>query len=215
MDTNTMILIGVGTAICGGSAIAATAPAVQAKSDEVAQAISTIFLFNIIATVSFPFLGHLMHMSDYHFGLFAGTAINDTSAVVAAAYTFSDSAGDLAVVVKLTRTLLIIPITLFLAFYTVHKQQRSCTSTYKIAHTFPWFILGFIAASIVHTILPMDAALKDVLLQVGKYMIVMAMVAIGLHTNMIKLLKGGWKPLLLGLSCWIVLSVTSLVLQFI
>jgi uncharacterized integral membrane protein (TIGR00698 family) len=93
VDKNTGILIGVGTAICGGSAIAATAPVIEAQDEDVARSISTIFLFNVIAAFLFPALGHLMHMSDQHFGLWAGTAVNDTSSVVAAGYAYSIAAG--------------------------------------------------------------------------------------------------------------------------
>ena len=124
LDKNTKILIGVGTSICGGSAIAATAPVIEADDKEVAFAISTIFLFNIIAVFVFPALGHLFKMSEDQFGLWAGTAINDTSSVVAAAFSYSDQAGRYATIVKLTRTLMIIPITLVLAFTRRHGVEK-------------------------------------------------------------------------------------------
>lgn len=208
MDSNTNILIGVGTAICGGSAIAATAPVIHADDEEVASSISTIFLFNVIAAFLFPLLGHTFHMTDYNFGLWSGTAINDTSSVVAAGYTFSNAAGNLAVIVKLTRTLMIVPVTLVLAFYTSRKKTQNSESSYKFSKTFPWFVLGFLAASILSTFLPMPEGAGSILAQMGKFMIVMAMVAIGLNTNMVNLIKNGWKPILLGLSCWAVLSLS-------
>lgn len=215
VEKNTNILIGVGTAICGGSAIAATAPVIHADDEDVARSISTIFLFNVIAAFLFPFLGHLLHMTDYHFGLWAGTAINDTSSVVAAGYTFSNAAGNLAVIVKLTRTLMIVPITLVLAFYVSRRQaQHNSESGYKLSKIFPWFVLGFVAASIINTFLPMPAEAGKLLAQAGKFVIVMAMAAIGLNTNIVKLIKNGWKPILLGLGCWAVLSVTSLIVQY-
>lgn len=214
VDKSTNILIGVGTAICGGSAIAATAPVIQAGDEDVARSISTIFLFNVIAAFLFPFLGHLLQMTDYHFGLWAGTAVNDTSSVVAAGYTFSQGAGNLAVIVKLTRTLMIIPVTLFLAFYTSGRKSQSPQANYRLSKIFPWFILGFVAASVISTFLPVPAVSKDFLVQAGKFVIVMAMAAIGLNTNVIKLVKNGWRPILLGLCCWAVLSVTSLIVQF-
>jgi uncharacterized integral membrane protein (TIGR00698 family) len=215
LDVNTVALIGVGTAICGGSAIVATAPVIHADDEEVARSISTIFLFNVISAFSFPFLGHLMHMSDYSFGLWSGTAVNDTSAVVAAGYTYSNTAGDLAVIVKLTRTLMIVPITLLLAYYTSHNNKKETVSNYKLTHIFPWFILGFVATSVMNTFLPLPMDVKELLIQSGKYMIVMAMVAIGLNSNIVKLVRNGWKPILLGFSCWAVLSVTSLMVQFV
>lgn len=211
VNSKTATLIGVGTSICGGSAIAATAPVIQADDEQVAHSISTIFLFNVIAAFLFPFIGHLLGMSDYNFGLWTGTAVNDTSSVVAAGYTFSNEAGDLAVIVKLTRTLMIVPITLFLAIYTSRKMATSNSgSNYSIAKIFPWFVIGFVMASVVNTFLPLPQELGNQLAQIGKFLIVMAMAAIGLNTNLVKLIKSGAKPILLGLLCWVVLSITSL-----
>ena len=117
-------LIGVGTGICGGSAIAAVSPVIEAASTDVAYAISTIFLFNIAAVLVFPLLGHALGMSQQSFGLFAGTAVNDTSSVVATATTYGAAATSHAVVVKLVRTLMIIPICLGLAALTARKRRR-------------------------------------------------------------------------------------------
>lgn len=214
LEKNSNILIGVGTAICGGSAIAATAPVIQADDEDVARSISTIFLFNVIAAFLFPFLGHLFQMTDYHFGLWAGTAVNDTSSVVAAGYSFSNAAGNLAVIVKLTRTLMIIPVTLVLALFVSRKKAQDNKVNYSLSKIFPWFILGFVAASIISTFLPIPDFTKDFLVKAGKFVIVMAMSAIGLNTNLVKLVKNGFKPILLGLSCWAVLSLTSLLVQF-
>lgn len=214
LDGNTKTLIGVGSAICGGSAIAATAPVIHADDEDVAHSISTIFLFNVIAAFLFPFLGHAFGMSDQSFGLWAGTAINDTSSVVAAGYSFSNAAGNLAVIVKLTRTLMIVPVTLVLAFYTSKKAAGSEKGSYSIVKIFPWFVLGFVAASIINTFLPMPAGMSSFLSQAGKFVIVMAMASIGLNTNLVKLVKNGAKPILLGFICWVVLAVTSLVVQY-
>ncbi|MTI56434.1 YeiH family protein [Geosporobacter ferrireducens] len=214
LESKTNILIGVGTAICGGSAIAATAPVIHADDADVASSISTIFLFNVVAAFLFPILGHLLHMTDYNFGLWVGTAVNDTSSVVAAGYTFSNAAGNLAVIVKLTRTLMIVPITLVLALYISKKEIQNSKSGYKFSKIFPWFVLGFIAASLINTFLPISAGTGGLFVQVGKFVIVMAMAAIGLNTNIAKLIKNGWKPILLGFSCWAVLSITSLIVQY-
>ncbi|MBP3039230.1 YeiH family putative sulfate export transporter [Bacillaceae bacterium Marseille-Q3522] len=215
IEGRTQTLIGVGTAICGGSAIAATAPVIHANEKEVAHAISTIFLFNVIAAFLFPFLGHLLGMSDRTFGLWTGTAVNDTSSVVAAGYTFSHAAGNLAVVVKLTRTLMIVPVTLFLAFYMSRKTAKTSKNSYHLSKIFPWFVLGFVAAAMVNTFLPIPVDIVNFLVEAGKYMIVMAMVSIGLNTNVVKLIKSGGKPLLLGFICWGVLSLTSLIVQYL
>lgn len=210
VDKNTNILIGVGSAICGGSAIAAAAPVIKANDEEIAQAISTIFLFNVIAAFLFPALGHLINMSDHTFGMWAGTAINDTSSVVAAGYTYSDAAGNLAVIVKLTRTLMIIPVTLFLAFYQSGKKKKESRGEYNIVSIFPWFVLGFLLTSVITTFTPVSEVFCDAMTKTGKFMIVMAMVSIGLNTNLIKLVKNGYKSILLGLICWVTLAAISL-----
>ncbi len=218
IDGKTTCLIGVGTSICGGSAIAATAPVIRADDEEVAQAISTIFLFNIIAVFIFPPLGHLIGLSDTGFGMWAGTAINDTSSVVAAGASWSSAAGNntalaFATIVKLTRTLMIVPITLVLAVYTTRKTMNEKGSNYSIKKIFPWFVLGFVLTAIVNTFVPLPQGLPETLVMIGKFMIVMAMTAIGLNTNLKKLLTNGLKPICLGLSCWFVVAVVSLIVQ--
>lgn len=155
-------------------------------------------------------------MSDHTFCLWAGTAINDTSSVVAAGYSFSNAAGNLAVIVKLTRTLMIVPITLALALIMSRRSSReNAESTYSFAKIFPWFVLGFAATSIVNTFVPMPAGTGSVLAQAGKFMIVMAMAAIGLNTHVVKLARNGLRPILLGLICWIALALTSLGVQYV
>ena len=223
IDGNTTTLIGVGTSICGGSAIAATAPVIRARDEEVAQAISTIFLFNIIAVFIFPALGRLIGMSDVGFGMWAGTAINDTSSVVAAGASWSSAVGNntalaFATIVKLTRTLMIVPITLVLAIYTTRRIKMEAAasgeaSNFSIVKVFPWFVLGFVATAILNTFLPIPEAVSAGLVQVGKFMIIMAMTAIGLNTNLKKLLTNGIKPICLGLCCWFAVAVVSLIVQ--
>jgi uncharacterized integral membrane protein (TIGR00698 family) len=210
------VLIGVGTCICGGSAIAATAPVIGADDDDIAQSISTIFLFNIVAVFIFPALGRILGLSDEGFGLWVGTAVNDTSSVVATASVWSEAAGNntalaLATIVKLTRTLLIIPVTLVLAVYTTRSQGKG--SGFHIARIFPWFVLGFLLAAMINSFVPMEPALPRFLAQCGKFLIVMAMAAIGLSTNVKNLIAGGRRPILLGLVCWIAVAVVSLVVQ--
>ncbi|MDF2532209.1 MAG: putative protein family [Clostridia bacterium] len=212
LQGNVAILIGVGTAICGGSAIAATAPVIKAEDKEIAYSISTIFLFNVAAVFIFPAIGHLVQMSDIGFGIWAGTAINDTSSVVAAGYSYSDAAGSLATIVKLTRTLMIIPITLFLAIYT-HKKTAQNTN-FALSKVFPWFVLGFVAASIISTTGLVSLETGKLLAQFGKFLIVMAMAAIGLNTNIKQLISNGIKPILLGLCCWIAVALTSIIAQY-
>ncbi len=212
LEGNTIILIGVGTAICGGSAIAATAPVISATERDVAYSISTIFLFNIAAVFIFPFAGHFMGMSDVGFGMWAGTAINDTSSVVAAGYSYSNEAGNFATIVKLTRALMIVPITVILAL--VAARNNSGNSTFSLIKIFPWFILGFLATSIANTTGFIPANLGTTLAQTGKFFIIMAMTAIGLNTRLHHLVNNGVKPVLLGLSCWVAVALVSIVAQY-
>lgn len=205
-------LIGVGTAICGGSAIAATAPVIDADEEEVAYSISTIFLFNIVAVFLFPALGHLMGMSQGAFGLWAGTAVNDTSSVVAAAFSFGDEAGRYATIVKLTRTLMIIPVTLVLAAARMRRDKGS-RGSFNFAKIFPWFVLGFLAASLVRSFRALPDAAFSLLPELGKFGICAAMAAIGLRSNPQKLVRNGARPLLLGLACWAAVALVSLAVQ--
>ncbi len=209
---NTPVLIGVGTAICGGSAIAAAAPVIEADDKEVAYSISTIFLFNVAAVFLFPAAGHLLAMTDTGFGMWAGTAINDTSSVVAAAYSFSGPAGAYATIVKLTRTLLIVPVTLVLAFVTARRRPGK-EGGFKPSKVFPWFVLGFILASVVCTLEVVPPEVESALVRAGKFLIITAMASIGLNTDIRKLLGNGRKPILLGLSCWAAVACTSLLVQ--
>ena len=213
---NTATLIGVGTSICGGSAIAATAPVIEADDREVAYSISTIFLFNILAVFIFPALGRVFHMTDTGFGIWAGTAINDTSSVVAAGFTFSDAAGELATIVKLTRTLMIIPITLALTVHRTWKRKQQGTaaaSNYSIVKIFPWFVLGFLLTAILNSTGWIPSAASSWLNELGKFGIMVAMAGIGLNTNLKSLVKNGVRPIALGLCCWFVVAVVCLVVQ--
>lgn len=222
---NTALLIGVGSSICGGSAIAATAPVLEAGEEEVAQAISVIFFFNVIATLLFPALGVLLDFSSTSgeaFGIFCGTAINDTSSVTAAASTWDSMFHlgsmtlDKAVTVKLTRTLAIIPITLVLSYLHNRKQDSSQANKNQAWKRFPFFIIFFIAASLLTTILT-TLGVKDLFFlpfkELSKCFIILAMGAIGLNTNFKKMIKNGWKPLFLGFSCWIGITIVSLFMQ--
>ena len=212
LDANLKVLIGVGTSICGGSAIAAIAPVIEASDEDVTFAISTIFLFNIVAVFLFPALGHLMRMSETAFGLWAGTAINDTSSVVAAAFSFSDAAGRLATVVKLTRTLMIIPIALALAFARA-RGARSKGGSLDVGKIVPWFVLGFLAASLARSLRFLPDQANSALSDIGKFGICVAMAAIGLNANPVKLLRNGPRPILLGLACWAAVALVSLAVQ--
>ena len=222
LQKNSAILIGVGSSICGGSAIAATAPVIDASDEEVAQSISVIFLFNIAAALLFPTLGGILGLSDEGFGIFAGTAVNDTSSVTAAATAWDGIHGsntlDIATIVKLTRTLAIIPITLVLALLrTRGAAQRDGTadgaSKVSLRKIFPFFVLFFVLASVITTLFQLPASVTDPLKELSKFLIVMAMAAIGWNTNIIRLVKSGGKPILTCLCCWIAIACVSLLMQ--
>ena len=211
LDRDMTSLIGAGTAICGGSAIAAVAPVIGAKDRDVVISIATIFFFNVLAVFIFPFLGHSWGMTDTGFGMWAGTAINDTSSVVAAGYAYSHEAGAYATIVKLTRTLMIVPVCLFFSLL-VMKGARSGAG-FSLRRIFPMFVLYFVLACIVNTTGILPAELSHGLGMLGKFAIVLAMSAIGLNTDLPSLVKNGARPLALGMVCWAAVAVTSLVVQ--
>ena len=225
MPSKISTLIGVGSSICGGSAIAATAPVIDADDEEVAQSISVIFFFNVLAALIFPAFGSLIGFdtaSGEAFGIFAGTAVNDTSSVTAAASTWDAMWGlgsetlDKAVTVKLTRTLAIIPITLVLAFIRTKKANGADGKKVSFKKIFPFFILYFIGASVITTVavsLGADAAVFSPVKELSKFFIVLAMSAIGINTDIVKLVKTGGKPLILGACCWAGITGTSLLVQ--
>lgn len=214
IDFVTGTLIGVGTSICGGSAIAATAPVVSANNQQISYAIATIFLFNIIAVFLFPALGHLLNMSNEAFGIWAGTAINDTSSVLAAAYSYSDESGALATIVKLTRTLMIIPITFGLSIYMAKAQTANADYKFELTKAIPYFITGFIITTIINSLGFIPTSITHFLAQSGKFLIIVAMVGIGLNTDLAKLLRNGIKPIIMGLICWTVLSIVALIVMY-
>lgn len=225
----TATLIGVGSSICGGSAIAATAPVIHADDEEVAHAISVVFLFNVVAALLFPTLGTILGMTNEGFGLFAGTAINDTSSVTAAAAVWDgmnpgSNALDYATIVKLTRTLAIIPITFVLALWTASQEAKAeegpregrTAGGFSLKRALPTFIVLFVAASVVTTAaaaVGVDPSAFDPLKTASKFLIVMAMAAIGLNTDVVKLVKSGAKPIVLGLACWAAITAVSLAAQ--
>ncbi len=206
-------LIGVGTAICGGSAIAAASSAIEAEDQDISYSISTIFLFNVIAVFLFPAIGHLLKLSDTGFGMWAGTAINDTSSVVAAGFTYSDAAGTFATIVKLTRSLMIVPVTLALAI--IFSRGSKPGNQFQFAKVFPWFVLGFLLAAIIRSTAVLPAGITSSLALTGKFLIIAAMAAIGLNTNLRTFIKAGPRALLLGATTWIVVAVSSLLIQFL
>lgn len=212
-------LIGVGTGICGASAIAAVTPVIGAVGADVAYAVSTIFLFNIAAVLSFPALGHLLGLGQHAFGLLAGTAVNDMSSVVAAASTYGGVAANYAVVVKLTRTLFIIPICLGLAAWVARRRSRSGADAparrTRIIRLVPWFLVAFLAAAALNSAGLLGAGVRHGMVEASMWLITIALSAIGLSTDVRGLRTAGARPLVLGAVLWVVVTLTSLGMQYL
>jgi uncharacterized integral membrane protein (TIGR00698 family) len=215
VDGELRTLIGAGTAICGGSAIAATSAVVSASQLSVAYAISTIFVFNAIAVVVFPMLGHLMDLSQHAFGVWAGTAINDTSSVVAAGYWYGQEAGDTGVVVKLARTTMIIPLALTLAAVQLRRGYRSNRSvgTVPWVKIFPWFIAWFCVATLANTAGLVPDQLDTSLGLGAGFLITMALTGVGLSAEFGQMRRAGGRPLLFGGLLWLCVAGSSLLIQ--
>jgi uncharacterized integral membrane protein (TIGR00698 family) len=221
-------LIGVGTAICGASAIAAVDAVIGAAGADVSYAVATIFTFNVVAVLLYPTLGHLLGLSQHAFGLWAGTAINDTSSVVAASTIYGHAAATYGVVVKLTRTLAIIPICLGLAVWRGMSARRGEVAEqvtvgeggrpgprpgFQLRQVVPLFILGFVAAVAVNTVGLVPGHWHAALSELATWMITAALAAIGLSTRLDSIRRAGLRPILLGGVLWATVGVTSLTLQ--
>jgi uncharacterized integral membrane protein (TIGR00698 family) len=213
-------LIGVGTAICGASAIAAVTPTIRARNPDTTYAISTIFLFNVLAVVVFPPLGHVLGLSQEQFGLFAGTAVNDTSSVVAAAASYGTVAADHAVVVKLVRSLMIIPIVIGLAVLVRRREgsaepSRRGRPVSRLVGLVPWFLIGFVVMVAMNSVGLVPEGSHGGIRQVAVFLIATALAAIGLSTDVRALRRTGPKPVVLGLALWAGVTSSSLILMWL
>lgn len=219
LGRDTTLLIGVGTAICGASAIAATQSVLKARESTVAYAVGTIFTFNVVAVLAYPPLGHLLGLDPHAFGLWAGTAINDTSSVVAAGYTYGGDAGPYSVVVKLTRSLMIIPIVVAVALWAARRQGPADNGGPRGWRGLPWrrlvplFLVGFVVASALTTVGVVPSSWHPALTAVGTFLITTALAGIGLSLRVADLRRAGVRPLLLGACLWALVGVSSLGLQ--
>lgn len=222
MDWKLSGLISAGTGICGGSAIAAIAPTIDAEDTQIAYAISATFIFDVVMVILFPLMGRYFGMSDIGFGLWAGTAVNDTSSVVAAGYAFSDMAGQFAVIVKLTRTLSIIPVVLLFSFINERLNAKQAQANGQEVHKrrkvdlkqiFPWFILLFLAMVAVKSSGIISDNFSSNVSSISKLFMVMALAAIGLKTNFSQMSKSGFKPMIHGFIISALVVVVSFVVQ--
>jgi uncharacterized integral membrane protein (TIGR00698 family) len=206
-------LIGAGTAICGGTAILAIGPLIEATDEEIAYGITTIFTFNIIALFVYPALGHALHLSQTTFGSWAGTAVNDTSVVVATGYVYGPTAGATATIVKLTRTLLLVP--LAFALGTAHVMRSRNGSPAKLpARAFlrsvPWFVLGFAGMAMLNSVGLLPTELTHSLTQIAGFLIVVVLAAVGLNVDLPKIGRMGFRPMAVGLALAIIMATVSL-----
>ena len=219
LDWKTYSLINAGTGICGGSAIAAIAPVIEATDMDIAYGLSATFIFDTVMVVLFPLLGRWMGLSDAAFGLWAGTAVNDTSSVVAAGYAFSEAAGDFATMVKLTRTLSIIPAVLCFSAIGLHvkrKQQAGAEAKkVSIKAIFPWFILGFLTMSAGATLGVIPAALAGYMKTASKFLMVAALGAVGLNTDFRALCRSGAKPMLHGFIVSLLVVIVAIAVEYL
>ena len=216
-------LISAGTGICGGSAIAAIAPTIDADDNDVAYAMSATFLFDMAMIVLFPIMGRALGMTDQAFGIWAGTAVNDTSSVVATGYAFSEGAGDFATMVKLTRTLAIIPTVIIFAFVQLRLKRKEALANsqngselkanFSIKKIFPWFILGFLAMSIVASVFSIPVTVVSGTKAASKFLMVCALAAIGLNTSFASMKKAGIRPMIHGFIISALVVIVALVVE--
>lgn len=215
-------LISAGTGICGGSAIAAIAPVIDAEDSDIAYSMSATFLFDMVMIVLFPIFGKWLGMTDIAYGLWAGTAVNDTSSVVAAGYAFSEAAGDFATMVKLTRTLSIIPVVIIFAIINIRIKQKENQSVEKdkakaesyLLTIIPWFILGFIGLAIINSLGYIPANVSNFLKELSKFLMIVALGAIGLNTSFKEMKKSGHNPMLHGFIISLLVVIVAIAVEY-
>ena len=209
-------LISAGTGICGGSAIAAIAPVIDAEDKDIAFAMSSTFLFDMVMIALYPIMGRALGMSDIAYGIWAGTSVNDTASVVASGYGFSEAAGDFATMVKLTRTIAIIPTVLVFAYVGTRIKQKELQSggggkKVHLVKIIPWFIGGFLALAIINSFGLIPVAVSGVMKSASKFLMVTALAAIGLGTSITDFKKAGLAPMFYGVTIDTLVTLTALV----
>lgn len=203
-------LISAGTGICGGSAVAAIAPVIDAEDKDIAFAMSSTFLFDMVMVALYPLMGKALRMTDIAYGIWAGTSVNDTASVVASGYAFSEAAGDFATMVKLTRTLAIIPTVLVFAYIGTRVKQKELKKV-NLMKIIPWFIGGFLLLAILNSAGCIPVAASGVMKGASKFLMVTALAAIGLGTSISDFKKAGFKPMFYGVTIDTLVTLTALV----
>ena len=208
-------LISAGTGICGGSAVAAIAPVIDADDKDIAFAMSSTFLFDMVMIALYPLMGKALGMSDMAYGIWAGTSVNDTASVVASGYAFSEAAGDFATMVKLTRTIAIIPTVLVFAYIGTRIKQKELKATgngkkVNILKIIPWFIGGFLLLAALNSTGCIPASISGILKTTSKFFMVTALAAIGLNTSITDFKKAGLSPMFYGITIDTLVTLTAL-----
>ena len=208
-------LISAGTGICGGSAVAAIAPVIDADDKDIAFAMSSTFLFDMVMVALYPIMGKALGMSDIAYGIWAGTSVNDTASVVASGYAFSEAAGDFATMVKLTRTIAIIPTVLVFAYIGTRikqKEMKEANNGQKVnlVKIIPWFIGGFLLLAIVNSMGLIPVEVSGMIKSASKFLMVTALAAIGLNTSIIDFKKAGLAPMFYGITIDTLVTLTAL-----
>ena len=209
-------LISAGTGICGGSAVAAIAPVIDADDKDIAFAMSSTFLFDMVMIALYPLMGKALGMTDIAYGIWAGTSVNDTASVVASGYAFSEAAGDFATMVKLTRTIAIIPTVLVFAYIGTRIKQKELQAAndgqkVNIVKIIPWFIGGFLLLAVVNSIGLIPVVAGKVIKGISKFLMVTALAAIGLGTSITDFKKAGLRPMFYGITIDTLVTLTALV----
>ena len=208
-------LISAGTGICGGSAVAAIAPVIAADDKDIAFALSSTFLFDMVMIALYPLMGKALGMSDIAYGIWAGTSVNDTASVVASGYAFSEAAGDFATMVKLTRTIAIIPTVLVFAWVGVRAKKKELQASgdggkVNMMKIIPWFIGGFLLLAVVNSLGWIPAELSGMMKSASKFLMVTALAAIGLNTSIIDFKNAGLRPMFYGVTIDTLVTLTAL-----
>ena len=209
-------LISAGTGICGGSAVAAIAPVIDADDKDIAFAMSSTFLFDMVMIALYPLMGKALGMTDIAYGIWAGTSVNDTASVVASGYAFSEAAGDFATMVKLTRTIAIIPTVLVFAWIGVRMKKKEMQATddgkkVNMMKIIPWFIGGFLLLAVLNSVGCIPVAVAGSIKSTSKFLMVTALAAIGLSTSITDFKKAGLKPMFYGITIDTLVTLTALV----
>jgi len=206
-DKNTSLLITVGTAICGGSAIAAVAPVIRAKSEEVSVALGIVFMLNALALFIFPFIGHQLNLTENQFGLWSALAIHDTSSVVGATLQFGSHALEVGTTVKLARAMWIIPVAMIIGMI---RSQKNLSFEKNQKMKKPWFILGFIAVAALVTFIPYLQTIGHQVEFIAKKMMVLTLFLIGSNLTKDTIKSVGLKPFIQGVLLWFFMATGTL-----